>query len=133
MTIAAIRFNNPGDVSLPITGCNTATMGGKIVGVPGQPGYAEFPTMATGYNAFQLRLREFIVSGRNTIRRIGALYATDPNWPIEVAKLAGLPIGSVIHADDPEQMTALSAAIIRQETGMTLAELEAASAKYHQS
>lgn len=122
MTIAAIRYNNPGDVSLPIRGW---TGGGKIVGLRGQPGYAQFPSMEIGYQAFLYRLRTYIEEGKNTIRRIGAIYATDPNWAKDVASLSGLPIGAVLDADDPSQMEPLASAIIRQETGMTIAELQA--------
>jgi hypothetical protein len=124
MTILAIRYNNPGDVSLPIKGW---TGGGRIVGAPGQVGYAEFPTMAIGYQAFLFRLREYIESGRNTIRKIGAVYATDPHWPVAVAKLSKLPIGAFLDTRDDKEMEALAAAILLQETGMTIAELEAKS------
>lgn len=128
MTIAAIRYNNPGDVSLPIAGW---TGGGTIVGLKGQKRYASFPNMDIGYKAFQQRLKSYIESGRNTIRKIGIKYATDPNWSREVAELSGLPIGAVLDADDPSQMEPLASAIIRQETGMTLAELEEKSKEYH--
>lgn len=120
MTIAAIRFNNPGDVSLPIRGW---TGPGEIVGLRGQPGYAKFPTMQIGFEAFQQRIRSYIDEGRNTIRRIGAVYATDPDWPRDVSRLSHIPIGAFLDADDAEQMRELAAAIIRQETGMSLAHL----------
>lgn len=120
MTIAAIRYRNPGDVSLPIKGW---TGPGRIVGLPGQSGYAEFPTMQIGFEAFQQRIRAYIQEGRTTIRRIGAVYAADPQWPKDVAELSGIPIGAVLDANDQEQMVALAAAIIKQETGQTLASL----------
>lgn len=116
--IAAIRFNNPGDVSLPIRGW---TGPGDVVGLRGQPGYAKFPTMQIGFEAFQQRIRSYIDEGRNTIRRIGAVYATDPDWPRDVSRLSNIPIGAFLDADDAEQMRELAAAIIRQETGMSLA------------
>jgi len=128
MTIAAIRFNNPGDVSLPIKGWTGV---GYAIGIKGQPGYGKFPTMEIGYQAFLWRLKEYIMKGCNTIRKIGALYATDPNWPKEVAQIAGLPIGVILDPDDETQMQPLASAIIRQETGMTLAELEEKSKEYH--
>lgn len=120
MTVAAIRYNNPGDVSLPISGW---TGGGKIVGIPGQVGYAEFPTMQVGFEAFQQRLRSYITQGRNTICKIGAVYATDPHWPVAVAGLAKLPLDAALDPKNTAQMAALASAIVRQETGMTYAEL----------
>lgn len=120
MTIAAIRFKNPGDVSLPIKGW---TGPGHIVGLPGQSGYAEFPTMQIGFEAFQQRIRADIEDGRNTIRKIGFAYAADPQWPKDVAEIARIPIGAVLDLNDQKQMKALAAAIIKQETGHTLASL----------
>lgn len=122
MTIAAIRYNNPGDVSLPISGW---TGGGKIVGIPGQVGYAEFPSMAIGFAAFEQRLRSYIARGRDTIRKIGEVYATDPHWGLAVAELAGIGIDVRLSASASGQMSSLASAIIKQETGMTLAQLEA--------
>ena len=125
MTIPAIRYNNPGNVSLPITGW---TGGGHIVGLPDQPGYAAFPTMQAGYEAFKLRLHLFItMQGRNTIRTIGALYAADPHWPMAVSNLSGIGIDTPIDPANASQMDALAAGIIKQETGMTIAQLLAAS------
>lgn len=124
MTIAAIRHNNPGDVSLPIRGW---TGGGKIVGLRGQSGYAEFPTMKVGYEAFLWRLREYIAEGRDTIRAIGRVYATDPKWSEHVAELAGLHLDQAIGEGN---IGALAEAIIRQETGMTLEELSTKAAEF---
>jgi hypothetical protein len=120
MTLAALRHNNPGDVSLPIKGW---TGPGKIVGVEGQPGYAEFPTMEIGFQAFQQRIRSYIEEGRTTIALIGKVYATDPHWPAAVAKISGIPLSAHLNPADAEQMSALAAAIIRQETGKTLKQL----------
>lgn len=121
MTIAAIRHNNPGDVSLPIKGWTGV---GKIVGVEGQPGYAEFPTMQIGFEAFQQRLRSYIVDQhRNTIRKIGTVYAADPHWPAAVASIAKLPEDGVIDPENATQMEALASAIVKQETGYSFAEL----------
>lgn len=126
MTIAAIRFRNPGDVSLPIKGW---TGGGKIVGVEGQSGYAEFPTMQIGFEAFQQRLRSYIIDQhRDTIRKIGAVYATDPHWALSVASIAHLPIDGILGPTNKGEIADLAAAIIRQETGMTYAELCSKSA-----
>lgn len=118
--IAAVRYNNPGDVSLPISGW---TGPGEIVGVQGQPGYARFPTMQIGFEAFQQRLRSYISAGRNTISKIGAVYATDPRWPRAVAELSGLNEYMTLNPADTSQMQDLAAGIIRQETGKTLKEL----------
>jgi hypothetical protein len=81
--------------------------------------------MAIGYSAFLLRLQDYIRSGRNTIRLIGAVYATDPHWPVAVASISGLGIDTPLSPTDAGQMDKLAAAIIRQETGLTLAQLEA--------
>ncbi len=118
MTIAAIRYNNPGDVSLPIEGWHG---GGEIVGVRGQPGYARFPTMAIGFEAFKQRLRTYIERGWNTINRMGPHYATDPKWAAGVARFSGLHPDHVINGS--ADLTALACGIIRQETGKTLAQL----------
>lgn len=117
MTIAAIRHNNPGNVSLPIQGWHG---GGRIVGLQGQPGYAEFPTMEIGFEAFKQRLRTYIERGWNTIDKIGRHYAADPHWPKAVAKLSGLHETYVI---GPHDLVALARGIIKQETGMSLEEL----------
>jgi hypothetical protein len=117
--IAAQRYNNPGNISLPITGWT----GGHIVGLPDQPGYAAFPSMDIGYQAFKYRLGLFISGGRNTIRLIGARYAADPHWPVAVAALAGLGIDAPLDLNDAAQMDKLAVAIIKQETGMSLAQL----------
>lgn len=122
--IAAIRFNNPGDVSLPIRGWSGP---GEIVGLRGQPGYAKFPTMQSGFEAFQQRIRSYIEEGRNTIRRIGTVYAIDPEWSRDISRLSHIPIGAFLDADDSEQMRELAAAIIRQETGMSMAALNIAA------
>lgn len=118
--IAAVRFNNPGDVSLPISGW---AGGGKIVGIRGQVGYAEFPSMQIGFEALQQRLRSYIDEGRTTLRKIGAVYAQDPHWPVAVSLFSGIPIGAALDADDAQQMAELAGGIIRQETGLTLADL----------
>lgn len=120
MTILAVRYNNPGNVSLPISGWSG---GGTIVGAPGQVGYASFPTMAIGFQAFIWRLRTYIEAGRNSIRTIGAIYATDPNWPAAVAGLSGIGIDQKLDPANAAQMQALATGIIKQETGMSLAQL----------
>lgn len=57
MAIAALRYNNPFDVSLPIAGWNG---GGDTVGIQGQPGFGAFPDMATGYQAGVQRLHSYL-------------------------------------------------------------------------
>ena len=124
--IAALRYNNPGDVSLPITGW---TGPGRIVGIPGQPGYAEFPDMATGYDAFLTRLRDFLtVQGLRTIAAIGPVYATDPHWPAAVSILSGIGLHELLDPASTIQMQALAAGIVKQETGQTILALERQSA-----
>lgn len=120
MTIAAMRHNNPGDVSLPIKGWAGP---GKIVGVEGQAGYAEFPTMQIGFEAFQQRVRSYIDEGRTTIALIGKVYATDPHWPRAVSEIAGIGLNVKLNPNNAAQMATVAAAIIRQETGKTLAQL----------
>lgn len=122
MIIAALRHNNPGNVSLPITGWTGL---GRIVGLPDQPGYAEFATMSDGYAAFLLRLSLFIRDGKNTIRTIGALYAADPHWPAAVSALSGINLDAVLTESDTPIMQMLAGAIVRQETGLTIQTLAA--------
>lgn len=117
MTIAAIRHNNPGDVSLPIQGWHG---GGKIVGVQGQPGYADFPTMQIGFEAFKQRLRTYIGRGWNTIALMAPHYATDPNWRNGVAKFSGLKLTDKLNAANGDQLAKLASGIIKQETGHSL-------------
>lgn len=119
--IPAIRYNNPGDVSLPIEGWSG---GGYIVGIHGQPGYAEFPSMAVGFAAMVQRLRSYITyQHRTNITLIGEVYAQDPTWPAKVSLLANIPIHTVLNPANTRQMTQLAEGIIRQETGKTMAEL----------
>lgn len=121
MTLAAVRHNNPGDVSLPIKGWHG---GGKIVGVTGQPGYADFATMAIGFEAMKQRLRDYILDKhRNTIKLIGQIYATDPHWGVAVASYSGIGLTEPLVAADGDQMAKLAQGIIRQETGHTYVEL----------
>lgn len=115
--IAAIRHNNPGDVSLPIQGWHG---GGKIVGAQGQPGYGDFPTMAIGFEAFKQRLRTYIARGWDTIALMAPHYATDPNWRNGVARYSSLGLNERLDATNGDQMGELAAGIIRQETGHTL-------------
>lgn len=120
MTIAALRYNNPGNVSLPISGYSGP---GKIVGIAGQSGYASFPTMADGYNAFQARLQSRISEGYDTISSLNTVYAQDPNWGASVASLSGIPADATLDPNNSAQMSALSSGIVQQETGMSPADL----------
>ena len=122
--IPAVRYNNPGDVSLPIDGW---TGGGEIVGIPGQPGYAKFPTMQIGFEAFQADVRRYIAEGRTSIAKIGEVYAVDPSWGVDVASIAGIRPFARLHPSNAAQMATVAAAIIRQETGLTLVDLGIAS------
>jgi hypothetical protein len=119
--IAAVRHNNPGNVSLPIKGWHG---GGKIVGISGQPGYAEFPTMEIGFEAFKQRLRSYINDHHYTsIALMAPHYAADPHWGSSVARLSGIGIREHLSTADGDQMAALASGIIKQETGHTIAEL----------
>lgn len=111
---AGIRHNNPFDVSLPIHGW---TGGGSIVGVPGQSTFAAFPTLAIGYAAGQQRIRDYIDDkGYNTIAKMGAHYATDPNWPHSVSKVSGdIGINDLLDTKNTAQMTRLEHAILTVE------------------
>jgi hypothetical protein len=124
MSIAAIRFNNPGDVSLPIRGWSGP---GEIVGIEGQKGYAKFPSMEIGYAAFQQRVISYIEEGYTTIAKMGREYATDPAWGAKVAQMARLSEYMVLEPENKAEISALCQAIIRQETGKTIAQLEALS------
>ena len=128
--IAAVLYNNPGDVSLPIAGWPTdAAHGVPIQGIPGQPNYGHFPTMKIGWAAFQQRLKSYIAEGlpprvgpMNTIRKIGAHYATATAWPEDVAKYSGIPIDAPLSESNAAQIAALSKGILRIETSTTLAQ-----------
>jgi len=121
MAIAAIRYNNPGNVSLPIQGWNG---GGSIVGIAGQSGYASFPDMQTGFAAFQARLTNYIDGrGLNTIGALNGVYAQDPAWGAGVSNLSGIGINTPLDTSNASQMSALQSGIIQQETGMSPAQL----------
>jgi len=116
MTIAAIRYNNPGNVSLPINGWSG---GGTIVGISGQPGYASFPDMQTGFAAFQQRLSSYIDGrGLNTISSLNSVYAQDPSWGSAVSRFSGIGINEPLDTSNASQMASLQSGVIRQETGM---------------
>lgn len=117
MAIAAIRHNNPGNVSLPIRGW---TGGGSIVGIQGQPGYAHFPDMATGAAALQHRLSTRIDDGYNTIRKLNPIYAEDPNWKNGVSRFSGIGLDEPLTSSNIKQLTG---GIIRQETGRSPSSL----------
>lgn len=126
MAIAAVRFNNPGNVSLPIQGIGLG--GGQIVGITGQPGYGSFPDMATGYSAFQQRITTYLSRpGLDTISGLGGIYAEGPNggsvWANSVSNFSGIDPNTPLDPNNPQQMAALQGGIIRQETGMTPAQL----------
>ena len=115
MAIAAIRYNNPGNVSLPIQGW---TGGGNIVGITGQRGYAQFPDMQTGYLAMQQRLTNYIdVKGLSTIADLNTRYAEDQNWQNAVSRFSGIDRTTSLDTSNTAQMNALTYGIIRQETG----------------
>lgn len=121
MAIAAIRHNNPGNVSLPIQGW---TGGGTIVGIKGQSGYASFPDMQTGYAAMQHRLKNYVeVKGLTTIRQLNTRYAEDRNWKFAVSRYSGIGLDDPIDTSNAAQMNKLAGGIIRQETGKTPAQL----------
>ena len=114
MTIAAIRYNNPGNVSLPIQGWKG---GGTIVGLSGQSGYASFPDMQTGYAALQQRVSTYIGRGLTTIDKLNSVYATDSNWKNGVAAASGIGKNEPLDPTNQAQMSALLNGIIKQETG----------------
>lgn len=124
MTIAAIRFNNPGNVSLPIKGW---TGGGVVVGIQGQPGYAHFPTPDVGFAAMRQQVRNRIEEGLNTVRKIGmsGVYESPPTWSwvANVARYSGIGVDEVIDPKNVVDMNALLRGICRQETGLQLAQL----------
>jgi|SRR5271166_6788889 len=124
MAIAAIRYNNPGNVSLPIKGWSGA---GFIVGISGQPGYARFPSPDVGFSALRLQLTNRINQGLNSISRIGlsGLYENPPtqSWVDNVARYSGLSADETIDPSDNATMLKLQTGICRQETGLSLAQL----------
>lgn len=116
MAIAAIRNNNPGNVSLPIRGY---TGPGQIVGIQGQSGYGSFPTMADGLAAQRQQIGNYIDNrGLTTIAALNTRYAEDPNWKFGVARASGIGVNEPLDTSNAAQMQALQGGIIRQETGM---------------
>lgn len=119
MAIAGLRNNNPFDVSLPIAGWNG---GGTVVGVQGQPGFGQFPDMATGYQAGVQRLTSYLTGqnshgAKRTIKELNSVYATDPNWANGVATHSGLDPNAVIDPNNPDQMRQLQYGVLAQELG----------------
>lgn len=111
------RYNNPGNVSLPIRGW---TGGGSVVGIKGQPGYASFPDMNTGVAAFRQRITTRLDDGYNTIRKLNPIYAEDTNWKFGVSRVSGIGL------DDPlneSNVNDLMRGIITQETGRSPSQL----------
>lgn len=118
--IPAARFNNPGDVSLPIAGWHG---GGEIVGIKDQPGYAKFPDLQTGVNAFQHRVTNYIDSrGLNTIGALNSAYAKDRGWSAGVSAASGIGLNTPLDTSNQEQMRALQKGILSQEIGRENAE-----------
>ena|SRR6202035_4659441 len=115
MTALGIRSNNPGNVSLPIQGW---TGGGTIIGAPGQPGYASFPDMATGWAAFGQRMTNYIdTKGLTTIAQLNSVYATDQNWKNGVSAYSGIGLNTPLDTSNAAQMNALKTGILSQELG----------------
>ena len=119
MAIAALRYNNPFDVSLPIAGWDG---GGDIAGVQGQPGFGAFPDMATGYQAGVHRLNSYITGqnshgAKRTIKDLNSVYATDPNWASGVAAHSGLDPTAPLDPSNADQMKQLQYGVLAQEMG----------------
>jgi hypothetical protein len=113
--IAALRFNNPGNISLPM---KDWTGGGSIVGLKGQPGYAAFPDMATGMAAFTHRVGNYINDrGLNTIAALNSVYAQDSKWGAGVSRASGIDLHTPIDTSNAAQMSALHKGILTQEMG----------------
>jgi hypothetical protein len=119
MAIAAFRYNNPFDVSLPIAGWNG---GGETAGIQGQPGFGAFPDMATGYKAGVQRLNSYISGqsthgAKRTIKELNSVYATDPNWHAGVAAHSGLDPNAQLDPTNADQMRQLQYGVMAQEIG----------------
>jgi hypothetical protein len=113
--IAAFRHNNPGNVSLPIAGWHG---GGEIVGIKDQPGYAHFPDMQTGMDAFQHRVNNYIDSrGLSTIADLNSVYARDQKWGAGVASASGIGLHEPLDTSNAGQMRALQRGILAHEMG----------------
>ena len=113
-----LRHNNPFDIS--VTPGQASKLGARIVGAPGQPGFASFGTMQEGLRHGMDRLSRFVSSGRDTIAKMNAGpggYATDQNWKYGVARASGIPVDAKLNPDDPAQMSALAHGVLTQELG----------------
>jgi hypothetical protein len=120
LPIPAIRYNNPGNVSLPIEGWKGP---GVIVGIKGQPGYAHFPSMKIGYQVALFRIASYIKEGRNTLLKIAEAYATDPAWGREVSQMSGISLDTPLSANSTFQVKNLTDNIIHHETGKTVRQM----------
>jgi hypothetical protein len=125
MTVAGIRANNPFDVSLPIKGYSGP---GQIIGVRGQPGFAQFPDMQTGYNAGVQRLNTYITGQTkygtlDSISSLNSVYATDQNWKYGVSKASGIGLNETLDPNNADQMAALQRGVLSQELGASNAKV----------
>jgi hypothetical protein len=115
MTLAK-KYNNPGDLSLPIKGYHGP---GVCVSVHNdQHGtYGHFPTVADGVAALKCRLSSYIARGYHTIHKMNDVYAGDKHWAVNVAHLSGIGINDRLDPANVSQMRDLTYGIVQAETG----------------
>jgi hypothetical protein len=111
---AGIKHNNPFDVSLPISGWSG---GGRVVGLPDQKGFSEFPDLETGYAAGVQRLTSRINQGYDTIAGLNPIYAQDQNWKNNVAAGSGLGLNEKLDPNNAAQMEQLQRGVLIAEIG----------------
>jgi hypothetical protein len=105
------RNNNPGNVKMGGLADSLA------IGQDDQ-GHLQFPDAATGFKALTLDLTAKIngasryLPANPTIAQLGKVYAEDPNWPIKVAAMLGVPVSTQTKNIPIEK---LAQAIARQE------------------
>jgi hypothetical protein len=125
MTIAALRYNNPFDVSV---GRLSAGFGGTAIsGIPGQSGFASFPSLEAGFGAGNQVIQGYIDRGDNTISSMfSGGYATGSAWPGNVSNFSGLSLNTPITSSNLPNM---EYGVMRAE-GLSASQADTAQDQY---
>lgn len=105
------RNNNPGNVK-------AGGLADKYAIGTDEQGHLIFPDAETGFQALQEDLQAKLsrnsqyLPSNPTIAQLGAVYAEDPNWPVSVARMLGVPLNTPANQVD---FNALVQAIAQQE------------------